>query len=120
MGRIIERKVLGIRCENTKCRAKFLMPPVAESTDWTDMVQNLADAVVAGWGIQLKSRLRSYCPAHSSGARACSCWTHRSYSHTCPAHDDEAASLVWDEKHTPDRALRLLRITENSTLGGTE
>lgn len=108
MGRLIETQTIGFICNVPKCKQKLLCPPIEGKANWRDHVEELAEGVEEGWVAVLSYRMRTYCPDHANFAYACSCSGHRGKTENCLLHNPESEKDVWDQKHTPVKAQRLL------------
>ena len=112
MGRIQRREIVGIRCEVRTCREQdTLSSALPYGASWHDQVSHLEALVAAGWSLVLTRQIRSYCPAHATRARECTCRTNPTRRHLCVIHAEEAAALVWDQDQTPVEVTEFLKVT---------
>lgn len=95
MGRIIDKRVLGFRCEVRSCATRFLTLPKSADVQWEDQISDLLQMVENGWAVVLNARIRSYCPEHADRVYHCSCATNPHRPQTCVEHNEESASNVW-------------------------
>lgn len=109
MGRIVNREVVGFRCELRSCSASERSTrSYPASTTWIDFALELQSLVTIGWSFVLHPQMRAYCPTHAGRAWDCSCQTNPERAHLCTAHVPEAASLVWDASSIPVIAVKVL------------
>lgn len=100
MGRIIDKRVIGFRCEVRKCAANYPIFP-ADAGHWSNHLADLSQLVEQRWAVVLNSRIRTYCPNHAKRVYWCTCKTHPQYQHTCVEHDEDAASNIWVQGDMP-------------------
>lgn len=115
MGRLIETQTIGFICNVSGCRQKLLGVPIQGAANWRDHAEELAEGIAEGWVAVLSYRIRTYCPNHARFAYACSCRGSSGRMEYCLLHNEDALKYVWDQKHTPLKAQRLLPTTSNTT-----
>lgn len=108
MGRVIERRVVALRCEVRSCGAERSFDPRPAAERWWDLAGVLSALVEEGWVFVCKGRLRAYCPAHAERIGACTCQS--SKRHNCAAHDHATAEDVWTSTQLP----KTLSVLEHS------
>ncbi|WP_217132370.1 hypothetical protein [Leucobacter chinensis] len=101
MGRIIEKKMIGYRCEVRSCRQRVHTIPQHTNTTWEEQLTDLVKLVDKGWALVLLNQLRAYCPEHAARAFQCTCRTNKNYQHTCVEHSEEASAALWVRGDTP-------------------
>lgn len=101
MGRIIEKKMIGYRCEVRSCRNKLHTMPQSSEVTWEEQLTDLVKLIDKGWALVLLNQLRAYCPEHAVRASRCTCRTNPNRSHLCVEHSEEASAALWVRGDTP-------------------
>lgn len=109
MGRIIDKRVIGFRCEVRKCSAKYSILP-QDAGHWSEHLADLTQIIDLGWAVVLNPQIRTYCPEHSEQVFMCTCRTHPHRRHTCVDHDEEAAANIWVSGDTPKAVAEYLEV----------
>ena len=100
MGKVIERRLVAVRCERHGCRGAFACPGPADAS-WWDLRAVLAERVSGGWAFVCLPRLRSYCPEHAREVTACSCRGRAGRMASCPVHSVSAREAIWSRDASP-------------------